>query len=111
LSSAVVVSDAAYDAPLLAKRNDPAAGTVRSCKLVRTPFFGETAANGLRLGIDSSANELVLDPEVVEDLRAKAAGGERVLHWFECDILDASGAVVARTRKQVYIRRKVTSSV
>ena len=27
------------------------------------------------------------------------------------DILDASGAVVARTRKQVYIRRKVTSSV
>ncbi len=27
------------------------------------PFFGEMAANGLRLGVDSGANELVLDPD------------------------------------------------
>lgn len=54
--------------------------------------------------------ELVLDPVVVEELRARAAGGERVLHWFECDILDAGGAVVSRTRKQVYIRRKTAPS-
>ncbi|MEI2826298.1 MAG: hypothetical protein V9F04_07730 [Dermatophilaceae bacterium] len=47
---------------------------------------------------------------MIEDLRARAAGGERVLHWFECDIVDAGGAVVARTRKQVYIRRKVAST-
>ncbi len=54
--------------------------------------------------------ELVLDAAVIEQLRAQAAGGERVLHWFECDIVDAAGAVVARTRKQVYIRRKVAAS-
>ncbi len=63
MSSAVVVLGGAYDAPLLAKWNDPASGTIRSCKLVRAPFFGEMAANGLRLGVDSGANELVLDPD------------------------------------------------
>ena len=28
------------------------------------------------------------------------------LHWFETDIVDAAGDVVARVRKQVYVRRK-----
>jgi len=29
-----------------------------------------------------------------------------VLRWFECEIVAADGTVVARVRKQVYIRRK-----
>jgi hypothetical protein len=29
-----------------------------------------------------------------------------VLHWFEMDVTDAAGDVVARVRKQVYVRRK-----
>ena len=38
--------------------------------------------------------------------RAAAAGGEKVLRWFAADIIDEQGEVVARTRKQLYVRRK-----
>lgn len=50
--------------------------------------------------------EFVLDPAVVDEIRAAAAGGDKVLHWFAVDIRDAAGDVVARVRKQVYVRRK-----
>lgn len=47
-----------------------------------------------------------LDDATVEAIRAAAAGGDKVLHWFQSDIFDARGDVVARVRKQVYIRHK-----
>ncbi len=47
-----------------------------------------------------------LEPAVVQALRDAAAGGEKVLHWFETDIVTAGGEVVARVRKQVYVRLK-----
>ena len=47
-----------------------------------------------------------LEPTVVEELRAAAANGEKVLRWFDADVLDAQGELVARTRKQLYVRRK-----
>ena len=47
-----------------------------------------------------------LDPVVVDELRAAAADGSKVLHWFETDVVTASGEVVARVRKQVYVRLK-----
>jgi acyl-coenzyme A thioesterase PaaI-like protein len=47
-----------------------------------------------------------LGDAVVEQLRAAAEGGSKVLHWFEMDVTDAAGDVVARVRKQVYVRRK-----
>jgi acyl-coenzyme A thioesterase PaaI-like protein len=50
--------------------------------------------------------EFDLDDAVVDAIRAEAAGGEKVLHWFETDIRDGSGEIVARVRKQVYVRRK-----
>ena len=50
--------------------------------------------------------EFRLDDAVVEQLRAEAAGGGKVLRWFENEVLDAQGDVVARVRKQVYIRLK-----
>ena len=34
------------------------------------------------------------------------AGGGKYLHWFENEVLDADGQLVARVRKQVYVRRK-----
>ena len=40
------------------------------------------------------------------ELRAAAAGGEKVLRWFETPVRDASGDVVATVRKQLYVRRK-----
>jgi len=47
-----------------------------------------------------------LEPAVVDELRAAAAGGDKVLRWFEADVVTASGAVIARVRKQIYVRLK-----
>ena len=47
-----------------------------------------------------------LTEAVVEQLRAEAASGQKVLQWFETEIVDASGELVARVRKQLYIRKK-----
>ena len=48
----------------------------------------------------------VLDRATVEEIRAGAADGEKHLRWFPVDIVDADGEVVARVRKQLYVRRK-----
>ena len=50
--------------------------------------------------------EFHLDVGTIEELRAAAEGGQKVLRWFSNDITDTHGTVVARTSKQVYIRRK-----
>ncbi|MCC3298760.1 DUF4442 domain-containing protein [Arthrobacter caoxuetaonis] len=42
----------------------------------------------------------------IERIRAAAKDGSKVLEWFSVDIKDADGDVVARVRKQVYVRRK-----
>lgn len=47
-----------------------------------------------------------LDDATLAGLRQAASGGGKVLHWFENEILDAQGEVVARVRKQVYVRLK-----
>lgn len=47
-----------------------------------------------------------LDPIVTDELRRAAANGKKVLHWFETDITTASGDIVARVRKQIYVRLK-----
>jgi acyl-coenzyme A thioesterase PaaI-like protein len=47
-----------------------------------------------------------LDDAVLAQLRHATANGAKDLHWFETDVVDASGEVVARVRKQLYVRRK-----
>lgn len=47
-----------------------------------------------------------LDPADVGRLRKLAAGGDKVLEWFSVEVRDGSGEVVARVRKQVYVRLK-----
>lgn len=47
-----------------------------------------------------------IDDALLRTLRDATAGGEKALRWFSNDIVDASGEVVARVRKQVYIRLK-----
>ncbi|GAB48020.1 DUF4442 domain-containing protein [Mobilicoccus pelagius] len=44
--------------------------------------------------------------ELVEELRAKAERGAKVLHWVENDIVDREGTLVARVRRQLYVRHK-----
>lgn len=50
--------------------------------------------------------EFRLLDEDLEQLRAEAAGGERVLRWFPVDVRAADGTLVARVRKQLYVRLK-----
>ncbi|MFX0538538.1 DUF4442 domain-containing protein [Ornithinimicrobium sp. Y1847] len=47
-----------------------------------------------------------LTDEHLDELREAAAGGEKVLRWFENDVVADDGTVVARVRKQIYVRRK-----
>ena len=47
-----------------------------------------------------------IDDALLAELRAEAAGGEKVLRWFSNDVIDESGEVVAQVRKQVYLRLK-----
>jgi hypothetical protein len=47
-----------------------------------------------------------LDDAVLDGIRAATANGDKCLHWFETPVVDAAGDVVARVRKQVYVRRK-----
>jgi len=37
-----------------------------------------------------------LEESVLEELRQAAANGDKVLRWFETDVIDSDGAVVAR---------------
>ena len=50
--------------------------------------------------------EFRLEDSMLDELRAAAAGGEKVLRWFDAPVRDASGEVVAMVRKQLYVRRK-----
>jgi acyl-coenzyme A thioesterase PaaI-like protein len=47
-----------------------------------------------------------LEPGMLEELRAAAANGEKVLRWFDVQIKTAAGEVVATVRKQLYVRLK-----
>ncbi|MCW4453726.1 DUF4442 domain-containing protein [Flavobacterium sp. MXW15] len=60
----------------------------------------------LKPGRGTVWTEFRLDDALLDEVRAAAASGEKYLRWFENDILDAQGEVVARVRKQVYIRLK-----
>lgn len=50
--------------------------------------------------------EFRIDDAVIEEIKAAAAGGDKVLRWFDTDVIDAEGEVVAKVRKQLYIRLK-----
>jgi hypothetical protein len=50
--------------------------------------------------------EFRLDDAVLDELRAATANGEKYLRWFETEIKTAQGELIARVRKQIYVRRK-----
>lgn len=57
-------------------------------------------------GRGTVATEFRLDEAVLDEIRAATAGGKKYLRWFENEVIDAQGEVVARVRKQLYVRRK-----
>jgi acyl-coenzyme A thioesterase PaaI-like protein len=50
--------------------------------------------------------EFKLEESVLDELRLAAAGNEKVLRWFDIPVIDSQGDLVAKVRKQVYVRRK-----
>lgn len=50
--------------------------------------------------------EFRVEDSVLEELRAATARGEKVLRWFETEVRAGDGTLVARVRKQLYVRRK-----
>ncbi|MGV0359375.1 PaaI family thioesterase [Corynebacterium mastitidis] len=50
--------------------------------------------------------EIAIDPATVELIKEKTADGSKYLHWFEVDLIDEEGDVVAHMRRQVYYRKK-----
>jgi len=50
--------------------------------------------------------EFRLDDAALQEIRDAALNGEKYLRWFEVEVRAADGTVVARVRKQLYVRRK-----
>jgi acyl-coenzyme A thioesterase PaaI-like protein len=42
----------------------------------------------------------------IEAMRAETADGQKHLRWFESQVVDGQGKLVAKVRKQLYVRRK-----
>mgnify|MGYP002780030216 FL=1 len=47
-----------------------------------------------------------LDEARLEEIRAATADGDKYQPWFETDVVDDDGEVVAQVRKQLHVRRK-----
>lgn len=50
--------------------------------------------------------EFLLTEDRLTDLREQTEGGDKTLAWFHTDVTMADGTVVARVRKQLYVRHK-----
>ena len=50
--------------------------------------------------------EFRLDDGILDELRCEAADNRKVLRWFGVEIKTRGGEVIARVRKQLYVRRK-----
>ncbi|MGO0575543.1 DUF4442 domain-containing protein [Ornithinimicrobium panacihumi] len=57
-------------------------------------------------GKASVSTTFELTQEVLDELREEARGGAKVLRWFENDVTTADGTLVAKVRKQIYVREK-----
>ncbi|GGP48341.1 DUF4442 domain-containing protein [Saccharothrix coeruleofusca] len=65
----------------------------------------------VRPGRGTVEAEFRLTDEHLTELRALTEGGGKGLVWFDTDVVDEGGEVVARVRKQVYARRKNRGAV
>lgn len=50
--------------------------------------------------------EFRLDAGFLDELRRATASGDKCLRWCETDVRTASGELIARVRKQLYVRLK-----
>lgn len=57
-------------------------------------------------GLGTLTAEFSVPAEKAQELRDRAQGGAKVLEWFETDIIDEAGDIVARVRREIYVREK-----
>ncbi|MGM0769137.1 MAG: DUF4442 domain-containing protein [Pseudomonadota bacterium] len=60
----------------------------------------------IRPGKGTVSAHFELPPERVEEIRAATAGGDKMLPEWDVDVVDATGELVARVHKVLYVRRK-----
>ncbi|MBC3185955.1 DUF4442 domain-containing protein [Corynebacterium sp. zg-331] len=65
-----------------------------------------TEAQFLKPGRSRISADISIDDATLDLIRRKTADGSKYLHWFEVDLIDEEGDVVARIRRQVYYRKK-----
>ena len=70
------------------------AASIDFVKAVRDPVYADFA----------------LDAVDIASVRAIADRDGKALHWFDIDVKTADGTLVARVRKQIYVRRKRSGS-
>jgi acyl-coenzyme A thioesterase PaaI-like protein len=54
--------------------------------------------------------EIRIDDAMLNEIRAATANGDKYLRWCETEIKTEAGELIARVRKQIYVRRKRESS-
>lgn len=57
-------------------------------------------------GVGTVYGRFEVSAEMAEAIRAEAASGQKVLPWFETELTLRDGTVVARVRRQLYVRKK-----
>lgn len=60
----------------------------------------------LKPGRGTLAAETHIDDAMLAEIRSATANGDKLLRWCETEVFDQTGDVVARVRKQLYVRRK-----
>ncbi|MEO6687568.1 MAG: DUF4442 domain-containing protein [Dokdonella sp.] len=50
--------------------------------------------------------EFRIDDATLDEIRAATASGEKYLRWFDTEVRSGDGELIARVRKQLYVRRK-----
>lgn len=50
--------------------------------------------------------DFLVEESALEEIRAATANGEKYLRWFPVEVKNAAGEIIARVRKQLYVRRK-----
>ncbi len=57
-------------------------------------------------GRGTVAVDFHIDDTVLQEIRSATANGEKYLRWFDSEVVDRNGEVVARVCKQIYVKRK-----
>lgn len=88
---------------------DPFYAIMLSNQLGRNYRIWDTRAeiDFIRPGRSELYADFRVSPRLVEEMRQRAKDGRKVLHWFECEVLDSEGQLVARVRKELYIRERL----